>query len=82
VTFMRVSLERVEAMLGEVIEEYFDDLTKNRDTPQGKENIVLYFDHMGVRVGIARDYACEIRDRLSTMRELIATARAEGVNNV
>jgi hypothetical protein len=75
VTFAQVHLERSEAALGAVIEEYFEDLTNDPKTPKGKEGIISGFEQNGVFAGIARDYVVETRSILGEMAATIAVER-------
>lgn len=68
----RSTIEKAEAMLAEVCEEYFSNVEANNGhTSQGKENIVSGFEQNRVIAEIARDYAMQTRQTLDTMAAMI-----------
>jgi hypothetical protein len=75
VTFAQVHLERSEAALAEIVEEYFEDLTNNAHTPEGKDGIISGFNQNRVFAGIARDYVVETRNILDNIAAIIAVER-------
>ena len=80
ITHAQVRLERVETTLGEVVDEYFNSLSNNPDTPEGRGLIALYFNQNRVLSDIARDYVIQIRETLADMRGLIAKAQRNNPN--
>ena len=76
-THAQVFLERVENTLGEVTEEFFNDLSNNPNTPKGKERIALFFNQNRVLSDIARDYTNKAQEVLADMRDMIKNADRE-----
>jgi hypothetical protein len=67
----RVFIERLETVLGEVVDEYFSDLHKNLYTLKGKELIVLFFNQNRILSDIAQDCAIRLRHTICNMKALI-----------
>jgi hypothetical protein len=81
ITEAQVFIERVETILAEVTEEYFNDLSNfnfNPGTPEGKENIASYFNQNRILTDIAYDYAIQVRKTLAGLMGIIKNADREG----
>ena len=78
-----VYIERVEAMLGMLCEEYFSNIRIfNPHTPKGKEAIVLFFDENRVYAEIARSFAVDLRNSLAAIRAVTASAGVDGETTI
>lgn len=67
----RAYIERTEAMLSELSEEYFDDVDKCKGTQDGLSRMIVGFEQNRIVSQIAYDYATQTRQVLDTMAEML-----------
>jgi len=67
----QIFIERMETVLGEVVDDYFNDLRNNPDTLKGKELIVLFFNQNRILSDIAHDCMIRLRNTIGNMKALI-----------
>ena len=77
ITEAQVCIERVETVLGEVVDEYFNNLSNNPDTQKGKELIALFFNQNRILSDIARDCVIQLHHTLNNMENTVKQGRDE-----
>lgn len=70
---MRTNIDRARVIIGDIMSRYFQDLTNNPNTEEGKKFIVHGFKPYGIRSGIVEDSLYCIDEALKEL-ELIMEA--------
>ena len=78
ITDMQLSLERAEIIMQDVDEDYFNTLSFNPKTEEGRFRIAHEFDRNRIKSDIVTDYLFRIRKQLEELNALCKDGASNG----
>ena len=69
---LRTNIDRARVIMGDLMTRYFQDLTNDPTTNEGRKWIAHGFKPYGIRAGVVEDALFSIDEQLSALEQIIS----------